>query len=117
MKRKVMVVTVCAGAVCRSVAMALFLKGEGIDALALSFDWNTPATFSMLSKWADRIVVMEAKYAAKIPAKYTGKVRVCDVGPDRWRNPLHEELLGKCHAWFTAGGMAEPAPTEEKVTK
>ena len=97
--------TVCAGAVCRSVAMALILKGEGMDAVALSFDWNTDMTFRWLSRWADRIVVMEPKYATKILERYRTKIRVCDVGPDIWRNPLKDELLGKCDAWVRAGGL------------
>lgn len=105
-KRPMRVLTVCAGAVCRSVAMALLLKSDGMDAVALSFDWNKAQTFKMLSRWADRIVVMEPKYAPAIPEEFRAKMRVCDVGPDVWRNPLHDGLWGKCHEWVKAGGLS-----------
>lgn len=106
MVKKLKVLTVCAGAVCRSVAMALFLKGEGHDAVALSADWNSRETFELLSTWAYVIVLMEPQYLSMIPVEFHSKVKVCDVGPDVWRNPMNEELLEKCYDWVNGGGLS-----------
>lgn len=99
------ILVVCAGAVCRSVAMALVLKQDGHDAIAISADWNYPDTFDMMSQWADRIVLMEPKFKGHIHSLYHDKIRVCDVGPDIWLNPLKDDLLQKCYNWVKDGGL------------
>ena len=100
------ILTVCAGAVCRSVGMAYVLKRHfQHDALAISYDYNAPSTFLALSRWAKRIVVMQPHFADRIPEKYKPKVRVCDVGRDIWVDPLNEELLEKCFIWIRNGGL------------
>jgi len=99
------VLTVCAGAVCRSVAMALVLKSKSHDAIALSSDWNSTDTFDMLTDWADRVVLMEPKFQGKIHFKDCKKIRICNVGPDIWKNPLNEDLLDMCWKWVNEGGL------------
>lgn len=105
LRRPMRVLTICAGAVCRSVGMAYLLKKSGIDAVALSHDWNTAGTFKMLCRWADRIVTMEPKYAVVVPEAFMDKLRICDVGKDIWVDPLHDELLDKCRQWLDKGGL------------
>jgi galactitol-specific phosphotransferase system IIB component len=88
------VLTVCHGGNVRSVALAYVLKTlAGADALAASVKHNSPQTLNMLCDWADRIIVVQAHYADKIPQSHRNKVRVYDVGRDRWFNSLHPQLL------------------------
>lgn len=87
----------CQGGNSRSVALGYVLKYElGIDALACSWEKNTPETRDMLCRWADRIIVMQSMFVDKVPLEFYEKVTVYDVGEDRWFNSLHPELLGIC---------------------
>lgn len=84
--------TVCEGGNVRSVSMAFTLKYEfHQDAIAFSHSRNGDEALKLLADWADYIIVMEPKFADRFEA-WKGKVRVYDVGPDRWMNPLHKEL-------------------------
>jgi predicted protein tyrosine phosphatase len=84
--------TVCEGGNVRSVSMAFILKYEfHQDAVAFSHSRNKDGLLKLLADWADYIIVMEPKFADRFEA-WKGKVRVVDVGPDRWMNPLHKEL-------------------------
>lgn len=83
---------VCEGGTIRSVSLALQLKHAGQDALAGSWRWNSPKTFSLLCDWADYVVVMQAEFSDRILAmcpEAKAKLRVVDVGPDVYGNPLH----------------------------
>lgn len=85
--------TMCEGGCVRSVAMAMSLKvHHDVDAIACSTKWNPPATLSMLFNWADYIVVMEKKFELNVPEYLRHKVRVVDVGPDRYGSPMNLEL-------------------------
>lgn len=90
------VLTICSAGAVRSVAMAHRLKHDyGIDAVPLGRDTNSPETIEKLSEWADRIIVMQPRYADGVPMKYVHKLvpaHLTDVGPDVWLNPLHPEL-------------------------
>ena len=48
----------------------------------------------MLAAWADRIILMQnwPKETVRIPDDCWHKVRVFDVGPDRWFNAFHPEI-------------------------
>lgn len=88
------ILTVCQGGNSRSVALGFILKYSlGIDALACSWEKNSEQTIGMLCEWADRIIVVQGVFAEKIPAAFKHKVSIYDVGPDRWFNGLHPELL------------------------
>lgn len=45
----------------------------------------------LLAAWADYIIVLDQKFKDRFE-KFSKKVRVFDVGPDVWKNPLHSEL-------------------------
>lgn len=99
------ILTVCQGGACRSVALANVLKEAGHDALAVSHRYNSAPTILKLARWAERIVVMQPHMAKHVPAEHQEKVLVCDVGPDRWRNAMHDELQGICAAWAKQEGF------------
>ena len=92
------VLTMCQGGNSRSVGCAYLLKYEyGFDALACGWEKNSSETITMLCKWADWIMVMEPQFKDYVPVQYHGKIAVVDVGPDRWFNSLHPELLDLCN--------------------
>lgn len=87
------ILTMCQGGNVRSVALAARLKGlHGHDAVACSWEFNTPETIKMLCQWAEMIVVMEAVFVKYIPVEFGKKIHYCDVGPDRWGSAFHPEL-------------------------
>lgn len=85
-------VTVCEGGNVRSVALAFQLKCKRQDAIACSWRFNHPDTQKWLFHWADRIVIMQKKFKAYIPEEFHHKLRVLDVGEDRFGNAFHPEL-------------------------
>jgi len=88
------ILCVCEGGNIRSVACAFLFKYRlGYDALAVGIAKNSVETRSMLSKWADRIIVMERKFKGWIPTDYDHKITTYDVGPDIWGNCFHPDLL------------------------
>lgn len=98
---------ICEGGVNRSGGMAWVLKGYcEKDALAASWRFNSRETLEALISWADRVVVMEASFADKLPLAAKIKLVVVDVGPDRFQYPLNPELQKICaHAidrWIVA---------------
>lgn len=88
------VLCMCQGGNSRSVALGFLMKYRyGEDALACSWEKNTPETLKMLFEWADRIFVMQNIFKQYVPEQYHAKLYVVDVGEDVWFNGLHPELL------------------------
>lgn len=88
------VLTICQGGNSRSVAAGFILKYKyRVDAIAASWECNSPSTLALLMSWADYIIVMREDFQKHVPEYYAHKVRVADVGHDRWQNGLHPELL------------------------
>lgn len=88
--------TVCAGGNIRSRAAAYRLMyHHDQDALSASADKQPEETFRMLCAWADRIVIMQPQFVARIPAAARIKVVLCDVGEDNYGSPWHFELQEK----------------------
>jgi len=101
--------TVCEGGNVRSVSMAFTLKYDhNQDAVAFSFSKNGDELLVLLAPWADYIICMEGKFASRFDP-WKEKVRVVDVGPDRWMNPLHKDLYeylaGVAQDWANRGFM------------
>ncbi len=85
---------VCEGGNVRSQALAYLLHDHyAQEAIAVGWRRIGADTMSMLCRWADRIIVMQAHFIEHIPLKYTQKVRVVDVGVDRYGIYVHPELL------------------------
>ena len=90
------VLTMCQGGNSRSVAAGFLLKYKyNIDAIACSWEKNSPSTLKMLMEWADKIIVMQEHMRQYVLPEYQQKIIVIDVGPDIWCNGLHTELLQK----------------------
>jgi len=90
----VKILCLCEGGNVRSVACSYLLKYmHGQDALAASIAKNSAATLVMLCEWADKIIVVERMMKIMIAHKFQSKISVYDVGPDRWGNAFHPQLL------------------------
>lgn len=82
---------VCQFGHCRSVAMARALQKRKINAISAGWS-NSGPVFHKLCRLADWIVVMEDCYLSRIPKEDRGRVKVVNVGPDKWVNPFHKDL-------------------------
>lgn len=101
--RKTKAVCICQGGNCRSVACAYVLKYFfECDALSCSAEQQTPETIRMLCDWSDYVIVMQPEFRSVVPVEFTEKIRVVDVGADRWFNGLHPELVEVCRAAITS---------------
>jgi len=86
----------CQGGTSRSVGMAFLLKYKyNIDAIACSWEKNSPETLKMLFEWADNILIMETNFEKYIPNEYKNKIVVTDVGKDVWFS-VREDLVNLC---------------------
>lgn len=93
------VLTMCQGGNSRSVAAGFLLKYKyNIDAIACSWEKNSPSTLKMLMEWADKIIIMQEEMRQRVFPEYHSKLIVIDVGPDIWCNGLHQDLLQKVDA-------------------
>lgn len=87
---------ICAGGNIRSRAFVHHLMYRlGHDALSASHDKQKDDTLATLCAWADRIIVVQPEYTARIPADHKRKVKVLDVGPDEFGSPWHFILQDK----------------------
>src|SRR3990167_1193259 len=90
---------VCEGGNVRSVAMAKELKQRyHQDALAVGIRKNDQANVAMLCAWADVIVLMQPEFGYKLIRSMRRKVRVVDVGVDRYHTATHPELVAQVSA-------------------
>ena len=103
------ILCVCEGGFTRSVCLAGHLRNDGgrpvHDSIAASWRFNTPETITMLCAWAEFVVVMEPYMLEKIPQEYRSKSKVCDVGPDRYGQPLHPDLVVLVSDWCRKEGL------------
>lgn len=104
------ILCICQGGTVRSVGLARMIKdrevaGLGHDAIAASWQWNSIQTLEMLGQWADLVVVMESYMVDRLPPALRPKTEVCDVGPDRYGNAQHPDLMKQCLEWAKARGL------------
>ncbi len=91
--RRTRFLTVCEGGAVRSVSLATVLRWDfQQDAIPLSAAKNGPEAVDLLCEWADYIVLMQPTFETVVPKKYSAKIRVLDVGPDIWFNPMDNRL-------------------------
>lgn len=88
------ILTVCDQGNNRSVQFAHLLKYKykGSDAIAIGLKTTTEETLQMLYEWADVLILTEEKQLMNIPGAYHEKVKVWDVGEDRYPRPFNIEL-------------------------
>ena len=88
------ILTVCQRGNSRSNSLAYILKdGYGMDAIAIGLESNGEEAKNFLYEWADRIILVDKRFIEKIPEKYKEKLRVWDVGPDRFFLGVVPELM------------------------
>jgi hypothetical protein len=85
--------TICEGGAVRSVSLATVLRWDfQQDAIPLSAAKNGPEAVDLLCAWADYIILMQPTFETVVPKRFHLKIRILDVGPDVWGNPMHPVL-------------------------
>lgn len=85
--------TICEGGAVRSVSLATVLRWDfQQDAIPLSAAKNGPEAVDLLCQWADYIILMQPTFETVVPKRFHLKIRVLDVGPDVWGNPMDPKL-------------------------
>lgn len=77
----------------RAIACATALKRHGHNAIGAGWHHNVPEPIAMLSRWADRILIMYHWPPDFIPAEERHKIRYLDVGHDIWHDPTNPQLV------------------------
>ena len=104
---------VCDGGNVRSAALAFVLKWElKQEAIAAGRLHLSPDTMAMLCDWASLIVLMQPHMIESIPEQFHAKVRVIDVGEDRFGVYVHPDLLPMVRegAQWLLNGCKQPTP-------
>ncbi len=98
--RKVLVL--CQKGNSRSVGMATLLKDIGADALAAGVETASRPTMAMLAAWAERIIIMSARFVRWVPEEHREKVALCEVGTDTYWRGVSQRLEHQCVAFLQA---------------
>ena len=78
----------------RSVALAWILKDHmGHNAIASGMRTMDDETKELLYNWADRIILVDKIFESEIPGQYKPKLKIWDVGPDRFFRGFEQSLL------------------------
>ncbi len=96
------ILCVCQNGNNRSVQFAHLLryKYQPCDTIPVGTDMHSKETLDMLYKWADIIIVVEDKLAFKVPSKYESKIKIWNVGEDRYPRPFNKELYFKANEYI-----------------
>ena len=90
----------------RSVALAYLFKHKlKYEAIAVGLHQHSAETYKMLYDWADWIIVVDKKLAYRVPAEYSDKLKVWDVGSDRWFKGFDESLTNQFTAYIRRDGF------------
>ncbi len=80
----------------RSAALKWYLQKEHSprhETLAAGMTNTSRDTRSMLYKWADLVIITTPRYRHWIPPEFDAKVRVWDVGTDKWFHGFDADLI------------------------
>lgn len=101
MSKRKKVLAVCLHGNSRSAALTWRLKNDEFNCDAIPIGWAiaNKDTLDMLCNWADVIVVMWDRFIQNIPEDFRRKLVVCNLGNDRWVNPIHPEIQELVTKW------------------
>lgn len=66
-----------------------------------------PRTQEMLFRWATHILLMDGRFEDMIPRAHKAKLKVFDVGQDRYFLGIHQELLTQVENYIRESGILE----------
>ena len=88
------IVILCQKGNMRSVSLAWYLKKYlKHEAIATGFTVTRRSTRKMLFGWSDMIICVAGRYSHWVPEKYRYKLKVWDVGTDRWFKGYPKDLI------------------------
>jgi predicted protein tyrosine phosphatase len=100
------ILCICARGNSRSVALGWILKDHlGHDAIAMGIEVASPETQNMLFDWAEKIILVDKTFENKIPNKYKNKLKIWDVGGDRFFRGFEPELLNMYTNYLNTEGL------------
>ena len=76
----------------------------GQDAIAMGIDVNGEELQEFLFNWADRIILVD-KTLDRIPEKYRNKLKIWDVGGDRFFRGFEQDLLDMYVKYINEEGL------------
>lgn len=88
------ILCICARGNSRSVALAWILKDHmNLDAIAIGIESAGQEAKDLLFKWADRIILVDKQFEDRIPEEFKDKLKIFDVGGDRFFRGFEPELI------------------------
>jgi predicted protein tyrosine phosphatase len=85
------ILALCERGLNRSTTAQYLLQDEpDTEILSAGLRVLSPQTLRMLFDWADRIILLDARFTQGIPPE---KLVVWDVGPDRYEHHFNPELV------------------------
>jgi len=100
------ILTICEHGNSRSVCLAWLLKQKySKDAIACGICHTLPETFAMLCSWAELIIVTDKRITHPELERNKEKVRIFDVGPDRFFMGYPGELIGMYEKYILTDGL------------
>ena len=88
------IVTICQRGNSRSVALAYLIKHElKHEAIAIGVRQHSAETKKMLFDWADVLILTDKRFLPEIPTEYHTKLKIYDVGRDKFFRGFDEGLL------------------------
>lgn len=99
---------VCSWGCVRSVGLSILLKEKynWKDVIAVGIDNTNPETFTMLSQWADRVIVVGEQQLLDKVRVYRSDALLFDIGVDVYHgNARHPDLVSNLEHWLRSTGV------------
>lgn len=93
------ILTLCEQGLNRSVVAKYMLQNVGHQVLAAGVLRQDRQTLAMLFAWADLVILMDKRYASRVVDCPKDKLRVWDVGPDRFHWEPDGDLMDLIGHW------------------
>jgi predicted protein tyrosine phosphatase len=94
-KRGQKILALCQKGNSRSVALAFLFKKRGADALSAGLVTSSKETINMLCQWAELVIVTDEKLVSLMPVGHEEKLKIWNVGTDKWFRGFKQDLLDK----------------------
>ena len=100
------IVVLCQKGNMRSVALAWCLKKHlKHEAIATGFTVTSRRTRKMLYEWSDVIICVAGRYSHWVPEEYKHKLKIWDVGTDKWFKGFPNDLMSLYAGYIERDGI------------
>jgi predicted protein tyrosine phosphatase len=102
------ILTICEQGLNRSVTCKYLLQ-DSHEVIAAGLNL-TPDTLAMLVDWADRVILLDARFSTGWPPE---KLVICNVGPDHFEHHYNPELVQLLRNLLKTAGFLDSARARE----